>query len=138
VSRRLRFRALELLLAFAVTFAGFWVGGTPALDREYVAVSLNGRPFEDGSRILRISRDGVRMYRLAAQAGCNAFSSTVTLLPFGLSMTTYSGVTLMYCQGRMEIEKEYFDALATTLHWRITAERLTFAGFKGVMHLELR
>jgi heat shock protein HslJ len=126
-------------LAVAVTFgAALWFRGTPPLDQEYIAVSLDGRPSSDKSRILKFSRDAGGGYNLYAHAGCNHFGSRIHLLPFNLVIIEGSFMTAMYCPGKMEIEKQYFDTFQRMLHWRINGERLILLSLKNAMHLEPR
>jgi len=85
-------------------------------------VSLNGHSLVEGSTITA-SFDGLKI----TGSMCNSYFGDYTIDPDGLSFSNI-GSTEMFCEGLMEQEQEYLDALADINGWSLEGATLEFFG----------
>ncbi len=91
----------------------FGVGGTPAL--------------EDAPATLTILAG-----RAAGRTGCNSYFSAVTFGLDGAVAFSQPGATMMYCEGAMDQEQNFFDALVGIDRYELTADgKLVLSGNSG-------
>jgi heat shock protein HslJ len=123
----LRVLAIGGVLAAAFLF-GMWLTwpdfpgnstGFP-INRKFVAVSLNGQPFNYERMphlpTLEVRRTAMLKFRSSGNGGCNAFSSDVLLTPASIAWRDII-VTAVTCIA-MATEGPYLKALLTTTRWR--------------------
>jgi heat shock protein HslJ len=106
------------------------------LKQRYVAVALNGKPYDDRSRTLTLTNDPKLGFVIHAFAGCNYANLIVEFADGGRMTRKKSWVTARYCKPKMASERLYFDALWKMNRWRIESERLILAGDKDVLEFE--
>jgi heat shock protein HslJ len=136
VRHHLLFVAVGLFVAIAVMLGWeFWQGRTFPLNQRYIVATVNGQRFDDRSINLLLGR-GPQGYSISAYAGCNHFGANVIFLVAGMYVIRGSWMTAMYCTDRHEVEKQYFDALLRTNHWRITEGQLILRGLSDVLRFD--
>ena len=106
------------------------------LKQQYVAVVLNGKPYDDRSRTLTLTSDPKLGFVIHAFAGCNYANVIVEFADGGRMTRKKSWVTARYCKHKMVSERLYFDALWKMNRWRIESEKLILAGDKDVLEFE--
>jgi heat shock protein HslJ len=85
-------------------------------------VSLNGHSLVEGSAITA-SFDGTQI----SGSACNSYFGDYTIEVDNLSFSGI-GSTEMFCEGTMEQEQEYFEALADINGWSVEGATLEFYG----------
>jgi heat shock protein HslJ len=85
-------------------------------------VSLNGHSLVEGS-VITASFDGTRI----TGSACNQYFGDYTIGVDDLSFSDI-GSTEMYCEGTMDQEQEYFDALANINGWSLEGATLELYG----------
>lgn len=89
---------------------------------DWALVSLNGHSLVEGSTITA-SFDGVQI----TGAACNHYFGDYTVGVGDVSFTNI-GSTEMFCEGTMEQEQEYFEALTQVNNWNLEGATLDLSG----------
>jgi heat shock protein HslJ len=98
------------------------------LDRQFVAVSLNGQNYAAKSPTLTIRYDPkTNVLTGAGFAGCNQWNGRVMLegAQFGVENL---GATKMYCTNQMTAEAGFLTALKTVSRWSMDGPTLVLEG----------
>jgi heat shock protein HslJ len=109
----------------------------PLRGTEWTLVELEGKPLAAGGKAptLTLAPDGSRA---GGFAGCNQFFAAYTVSQENLQLTGI-GMTRMFCEGRMDLEKAYTAALESARGYRINGSRLELlAGDKSIASFERR
>ena len=109
------------------------------INRRFVAVSLNGEPFNYERMphlpTLEVRRTPLLRFRSSGNGGCNAWSGDVSLSPGGIAWKDIF-VTAVTCIA-MATEGPYLKALLTTTRWRREEGTLILENDADVLRFQL-
>jgi heat shock protein HslJ len=124
----IRFPLVILLLA-AVSLTACRPANASLSGTQWTLLSLNGQPLlSDTSITAEFSEDQV-----SGSSGCNQYSGMYEATGSDLSIHQVAA-TMMYCMepdGVMDQEGAFFDALASVVGYRMTADRLEMLDASG-------
>ena len=126
--RRLRCAAVTLVAAaFAGCASVTPLPNGPILDVNWQLVQLGGSTVAagaNGSRAsLRLGSDATA----GGYAGCNSYGGEYSMNGSTLSFSRL-GMTRMHCEGYMDLERSFVEALENTRNWRVVDDHLELLG----------
>ncbi len=103
------------------------------LGANWVAVSLNGRPFSGERPSFSLDQQ----LRAKGYGGCNTFSATAYPLRQQSFAVGPLAITKRSCdKGRMSAEQSFFVALRTAQRWEMSGATLVLKGGNGELRFE--
>ena len=137
MSRRVLVAAMSILAAVTLSRAQTAVPHETAFPFGlfFAAAAMDGKPFNDRSRIFKITRDPTGHW-MWGYAGCNHYNARVEFSAGDRFAFRSGRITGMYCRGRIEIEQPYFETLKRMRRWRMQADTLFLEGEDVVMQFE--
>jgi heat shock protein HslJ len=117
----------------------FVADGFP-LNRKFIAVSLNGEPF-NYERMrhlpsLEVRRNGIMKMRASGHGGCNAWSGDVEFPSGRAVLFKNTAMTRMACP-ELAAERRYLDALLRAARWRTEDRTLILENGNDVLRFHL-
>src|SRR4029077_5291368 len=98
------------------------------LDKQFVAVSLNGQNYAPKPPTLTIKHDADNNVLTGSGfAGCNSWRGQITLEDQKFSLD-YLGATKMYCADQATAEANFLTALRSVTRWRMDGPALVLEG----------
>ena len=112
--------------------------GTPSLAQlagvSWTLVSLGGQPVPQGTRLPTIAFDGAR---IAGLGGCNRYAGQIQETAPGTVTIGRIASTKMACPPpAMDVEGQFFAALAQVTQYRLAGPRLVLSGASGELAFE--
>jgi heat shock protein HslJ len=117
-----------------------FVGDGFPLNRKFIAVSLNGQPF-NYERMrhlpsLEVRRNGIMKLRASGHGGCNAWSGDVEF-PSGQKVAFKDAVTTRMACPALSVESQYLGALLKATRWRTEDRTLILENGNDVLRFHL-
>ncbi len=109
------------LVGMSLTWPGLLNPSGFPINRKFLAVSLNGRPFNYERMLhlptMEVRRNGILRLRAVGHGGCNAWSGDIEF-PARHAIAWQSTFTTAVGCAALATEKAYLDALLKTTRWR--------------------
>ncbi len=117
----------------------FVADGFP-INRKFIAVSLNGQPF-NYERMrhlpsLEVRRNGLMKLRAFGHGGCNAWNGDVEF-PLGNTVLFKNTATTRMACAELAAERKYLDALLRATRWRTEDRTLILENGNDILRFHL-